>query len=120
MRFETEKDGLFKPLEESLERFMVYALLSVWQLVKSPLGAEKDGFFKPLEESLEHFVICTLLCVWQVVKSLVGAFVAIDEFLEKVLKEHEETYNPNEVRDFVDVYIKTRSESEDTHLYTRK
>ena len=59
-------------------------------------------------------------CVWQVVQSLVGAFVAIDEFLEKILKEHEETYNPNEVRDFVDVYIKTRSESEDTHLYTRK
>ena len=120
MRFETEKDGFFKVLEDSPERFMIYALLCVWQLVKSLFGAEKDGFFKTLEESLEHFVICTLLCVWQVVKSLVGAFVAIDEFLEKVLEEHEKTYSPDEVRDFVDVYIKTRSESEDTHLYTRK
>ena len=81
---------------------------------------EKDGFFKLLEESLKRFMTYALLCECQVVNSLLGAFVAIDEFLEKVLKEHEETYNPNEVRDFVDVYIKTRSESEDTHLYTRK
>ena len=79
---------------------------------------EKDGFFKPLAESLERFMTFALLCVWQLVNSLVGAFAAVDEFLEKVLKEHEETYNPDEVRDFVDVYIKTRSESDDTHLYT--
>ena len=79
---------------------------------------EKDGLFKPPEESLERFMIFALLCVWQVVNGLVGAFTAVDEFLEKVLKEHEETYNPDEVRDFVDIYIKTRSESEDTHLYT--
>ena len=44
----------------------------------------------------------------------------MDEFLEKMLKEHEETYDPTEVRDFVDVYIKTRSESEDAHLYNGK
>ena len=44
----------------------------------------------------------------------------MDEFLEKVLKEHEETFDPNEVRDFVDIYIKTRSESKDAHLYNGK
>ena len=55
----------------------------------------------------------------QVVDKLVGAFVAIDVFLEKVLQEHEKTYDPEELRDFVDVYIKTRSESGDcSHLYT--
>ena len=56
--------------------------------------------------------------MWQVVDAVVEAFVKMDEFLEKVLKEHEETFDPREVRDFVDIYIKTRSESEDKHLYT--
>ena len=55
----------------------------------------------------------------QVVDKLVGSFVAIDVFLEKVLQEHEKNYDPKELRDFVDVYIKTRSESGDcSHLYT--
>lgn len=56
--------------------------------------------------------------MWQVVDAVVESFVKLDEFLEKVLKEHEETFDPREVRDFVDIYIKTRSESEDKHLYT--
>ena len=56
----------------------------------------------------------------QTINSFAEPFVTMDEFLETMLKEHEETYDPSEVRDFVDIYIKTRLESEDAHLYNGK
>ena len=53
----------------------------------------------------------------QTVSGIVEPFATMDEFLGKLLKEHEETYDPSKVRDFVDICIKTRSENEDAHLY---
>ena len=43
---------------------------------------------------------------------------ALDNYVGKMLAEHEDTYDPAQVRDFVDLYIKTRSESQDKHLYS--
>ncbi|KAK7092781.1 cytochrome P450 2J4-like [Littorina saxatilis] len=53
----------------------------------------------------------------KIIHDVVDSFVTIDNFLGTVLKEHEETYDPSEIRDFVDFYIKTRSDSDDAHLY---
>lgn len=42
----------------------------------------------------------------------------VDNYIETLLKDHQETYDPNEIRDFIDLYIKTGKESKDARLYS--
>lgn len=47
----------------------------------------------------------------------VADFKTLDSMMTEILKEHESSFDPKDIRDFVDMYIKARSESSDAHLY---
>jgi len=41
------------------------------------------------------------------------AFQNVRNFIEQGIKEHEESFNPNELRDYIDVYLAEMRESKD-------
>nr|KAG5686870.1 hypothetical protein BaRGS_015548 [Batillaria attramentaria] len=69
-----------------------------------------------------NFLSCLrfLPAVKRKVQEFIDAFLSVDAYLEGLLKDHEETFDPDNIRDFVDLYIKTSRESEDKHLYTAR
>ena len=57
------------------------------------------------------------MCCGQHSRENWNCVVEADKILSDMLKEREETFDPSEIRDFVDLCIKARSESPDPHLF---
>ena len=44
--------------------------------------------------------------------------MALDKNIEKQIKEHEQTFDPSQPRDFVDLYLAKKESGEETELLT--
>lgn len=55
---------------------------------------------------------------WQLIRKRSAAIEKVKRYLAVTIKEHEETFDPDNVRDFIDLYIKASRDKTDPEIYT--
>ena len=70
---------------------------------------------KPNAMGVDSIII---VCILQLIRKRSAAIEKVKRYLAVTIKEHEETFDPDNVRDFIDLYIKASRDKTDPEIYT--